>query len=151
MLKTASNGTPPKAADNSSFLTPKAKLPFSRLRQAFIEAPILHHFAPERYIWIETDSSGYAICGILSQLNPEFGQWHPVAFFSRKMILAEIWYKTHDQELLAIVEALKTWRHYLEGCKFQVLVLTNDNNLRRFMDTISLSSRQVRWTQELSR
>ena len=30
-------------------------------------------------------------------------------------------------------------------------MLTNHNNLRRFMDTKSLSSRQVRWAQELSR
>ena len=67
------------------------------------------------------------------------------------MIPAETRYETHDQELLAIVEAFKTWRHYLEGCKFEVLVLTDHNNLRRFMDTKSLSSRQVRWAQELSR
>ena len=150
MLKTTA-GTPPRAADNSSFLTTEAKLAFLRLRQAFTEAPILHHFDPERYIRIETDASGYAIGGILSQLTAETGQWHPVAFFSRKMIPAETWYKTHDQELLAIVEAFKTWRHYLEGCKFEVLVLTDHNNLRRFMDTKSLSSRQVRWAQELSR
>ena len=61
------------------------------------------------------------------------------------------YFYTHDQELLAIVEAFKTWHHYLEGCKFEVLVLTDHNNLRRFMDTKSLSSRQVRWAQELSR
>ncbi len=67
------------------------------------------------------------------------------------MIPAETRYETHDQELLAIVEAFKTWRHYLEGCQFEVLVLTDHNNLRRFMDTKSLSSRQVRWAQELSR
>ena len=151
MLKTTSNRTPPKSADNSSFLTPGAKLAFSRLRQAFTEAPILHHFNSECYIQIETDASGYAIGGILSQLTPESGQWHPVAFFSRKMIPAETRYETHDQELLAIVEAFKTWRHYLEGCKFEVLVLTDHNNLCRFMDTKSLSSRQVRWAQELSR
>ena len=66
------------------------------------------------------------------------------------MIPAETRYKTHDGELLAIVEAFKTWRHYLEGCKHEVLVLTDHNNLRRFMDTKSLSSRQVRWAQELS-
>ena len=77
--------------------------------------------------------------------------WHPVAYFSRKMIPAETRYETHDGELLAIVEAFKTWRHYLEGCKHEVLVLTDHNNLRRFMDTKSLSSRQVRWAQELSR
>ena len=77
--------------------------------------------------------------------------WHPVAYFSRKMILAETQYETHDGELLAIVEAFKTWRHYLEGCKHEVLVLTDHNNLRHFMDTKSLSFIQVRWAQKLSR
>ena len=84
MLKTTSDRTPPKAADNSSFLTPEAKLAFSQLRQTFIEAPILHHFNPERYIRIETDASDNAISGILSQLIPETGQWHLVAFFLGK-------------------------------------------------------------------
>ena len=67
------------------------------------------------------------------------------------MILAKTRYETHDGELLAIVEAFKTWKHYLEGSWHEVLVLTDHNNLRRFMDTKSLSSRQVRWAQELSR
>ena len=148
--------------DGSKFLTPNARTTFNRLRLAFTEAPILQHFDPECHIWIETDASGYAIGGVLSQLtsgtNPDgvvtkadLGQWHPVAFFSRKMIPAETRYETHDGELLAIVEAFKTWRHYLEGCKHKVLVLTDHNNLCCFMDTKSLSSRQVRWAQELSR
>ena len=67
------------------------------------------------------------------------------------MIPTETRYKTHDAELLAIIEASKTWRHYLEGCKYEVLVLTNYNNFWRFMDIKSLSSKQVRWAQELSR
>ena len=74
-----------------------------------------------------------------------------MAFFSRKMIQAETRYETHDGELLAIVEAFKTWRHYLKGFKHEVLVLIDHNNLRRFIDTKSLSSRQVRWAQKLSR
>ena len=51
---------------------------------------------------------------------------------------------------MAIVEAFKTWRHYLEGDKHEMLVLTDHNNLRHFLETKSLSSRQVRWAQELS-
>ncbi len=74
-----------------------------------------------------------------------------MAFFSRKMIPAETWYETHDGELLAIVEAFKTWRHYQEGCKHEILVLTDHNNLQRSMDTTNLSSRQVWWAQEMSR
>ena len=67
------------------------------------------------------------------------------------MIPAETKYDIHNVELLAIVEAFKIWRHYLKGCKHKVFVFTNYNNLCRFMDTKSLSSRQVRWAQELSR
>ena len=66
------------------------------------------------------------------------------------MFPAKTWYKTYDGKLLAIVEAFKTWRHYLEGCKHKVLMLINHNNLRRFIDTKSLSSRQVCWAQKLS-
>ena len=64
------------------------------------------------------------------------------------MITAETKYEIHDGELLAIVQAFKTWRHYLEDCKHEILVLTDHNNLRWFMDTKSLSSRQVCWAQE---
>ena len=145
-----------------SFLTPEARAAFNRLRLAFTKAPIFRHFDPECHIRIETDASGYAISDVLSKLasgtsldgvvtKADLGHWHPVAFFSRKMILAKIWYVIHDGKLLAIVEAFKTWHYYLEGCKHEVLVLTGHNNLRCFMDTKSLSSKQVRWAQELSR
>ena len=83
-------------------------------------------------------------------IKTDLGQWHPVAFFSRKMISAEIQYETYNGELRAIVEAFNTWRYYLEGCKHEVFVLTDHNNLRHFIDTKSLSSRQVCWAQKLS-
>ncbi len=134
------------------FLTSEDRKAFTKLRQAFVEVPILNHFDPECHIRIETDTSSYAISGILSQLtSDDSGQWYPVVFFSRKLIPIKTWYKTHDGKLLAIVEVFKTWRHYLEGCKHEVLVLTDHNNLQRFMDKKSLSSRQVRWAQELSK
>ena len=154
-----------EATGEPTFLTPIAREAFNQLKQAFTKAPILRHFNPEYHIWIETDASSYAIGGILSQLTSDqltldsdliltksdFGQWHPVAYFFRKMISAETCYKTHNGELLTIVKAFKTWRHYLEVCKHKVLILTNYNNLCWFMDIKSLSSRQVRWAQELSR
>ena len=126
-----------------------------------MKIPILYHFDPESHIRIETDASGYVIGSVLSQLSfgtrpdgivtkADLGQWHLIAFFSKKMIPTETWYKTHNSEFLAIVEAFKTWRHYLEGCKHKTLVLTDHKNLRRFMDMKNLSSRQVRWAQELS-
>ena len=55
----------------SGFLTSGARKAFTELRQAFIKAPILHHFDPERHIWVETDASGYPIGGVLSQLTSD--------------------------------------------------------------------------------
>ena len=93
----------------SGFFTSGARKAFNELKQAFIKTPILHHFDPECHILVETDASDYAIGGVLSQLIlGNSGQWHMVAFFSRKMIPAETRYKTHDSELLAIVEVFKT-------------------------------------------
>ena len=133
------------------FLIPGARLAFMELRQAFLKAPIFHHFDLECHIRIETDVSSYAIGGVFSQLTLDnLSWWHPVAFFSHKMISAETRYKTHDSELLAIVETFKTWRHYLEDSQHEVFLLIDHNNLRQFMDTKSLSFKQVRWAQELS-
>ena len=139
-----------------SFLTLGARETFNRLRLAFTKALIFQHFDPECLIWIKTDVSGYVIDGVLSQLASEtrsdkvvtktdLGQWHSVAIFSKKMIPAEIQYKTHNSELLAIVKALKIWRHYLESCKHEVFILTDYNNLHCFMDTKSLNFQQVCW------
>ena len=132
----------------TSYLTPNARQTFTQLRQAFTEASILRHFDPKCHIQIETNASGYAIGGVLSQLTNS-GQWHSVAYYLQKMILAKTWYKIYNGELLAIVEAFKTWRYYLKGCKHKLFVFTDQNNLRQSMDTKSLSFCQVSWAQEL--
>ena len=77
-----------------------------------MKAAILYHFDPEYYIWIEMDVLGVAIGGVLGQLTlDDLGRWHPVAFFSCKIILMETRYKTHNNEFLAIVKAFKTSKH----------------------------------------
>ena len=142
--------------DGPKFLTPDVRTAFNRLWLVFTKAPILWHFDPKCHIWIETDASGYVINGVLSQLTSgtisngvitktDLSQWHPVAFFWRKMIPVETWYKTHDGKFLAIVETFKTYCHYLEGCRHKMLVFTDHNNLYHFLDIKSRSSKQVCW------
>ncbi len=95
----------------------------------------------KRPIRLETDASGYAIFGILSQKQET--EWKNVAYFSRKMIDAERNYEIHDVELLAIIESFRNWRHYLEQPYHTVEVLTDHGNLRAFMSTYKLTRRQV--------
>ena len=131
-------------------LTEEARTAFSKLKEAFLTAPLLAHYNPEWETQLETDASGFAISGILSQLNPQEGLWHPVAFWSRKMQPAERNYGTPDQEMLAIFASFQHWRHYLEGSKYPTTVLTDHANLRRFMSTSDLKGRQTRWMEYLS-
>lgn len=133
-------------------LTQEAREAFLALKRAFVTAPILRHFDPARAIRVETDASGFAISGVLSQQHEFEGkmQWYPVAYFSRKMTPAERNYDTHDGELLALVESFKTWRQYVEGARHQINWLTDHNNLQWFMITKTLSRRQVRWAELLS-
>ena len=53
LVKSKNRDFPPNSRNigvGSGFLTPKARLAFSQLRQAFIEALILHHFDLKCYI-----------------------------------------------------------------------------------------------------
>ena len=58
-----------KTVGSSNFLTPKAKLAFTKLRQVFLKVPIHHHFNPEYHSQIEMDVLGYALGRVLSQLT----------------------------------------------------------------------------------
>ena len=123
---------------------------FMELKRLFACAPMLIHYDPSRRIMLECDASGFAIGAILSQLVGETGQWHPVAFWSRKMAPAERNYGVGESEMLAIVEACKHWRHYLEGSTYSVKVVTDHLNLCKFLTTKTLSRREARWWERLS-
>ena len=128
---------------------------FDEIKAAFTQAPILRHFDPTLPIFVETDASGFAIAVIISQPftaeGLSKGARHPIAFWSRKLSPAEANYETHDAELLAIVQAFKQFRHYLEGSAYPVTVLSDHNNLRYFMTTKELNGRQARWAERLAR
>ena len=77
----------------------------------------------------------------------------PIAFHSYKLIEAEQRYPVGEQELLAVITALKQWRCCLEGATGGVTVVT-DHKPNTFPDSkpaVPLSSRQVHWQQFLSR
>ena len=83
---------------------------------------------------METDASDKVLGACISQPDKQ-GRLHLIAFHSRKFSSAELNYKIHDKELLAIVDAFKQWRTYLEGVKHPTLVLTDHKNLTSFTTT----------------
>ena len=57
-------------------------------------------------------------------------------------------YPTHDLELAAIVFALKSWRHYLLGEKFELF--TDHKSLKYLFSQKDLNLRQQRWMEFLA-
>ena len=73
-----------------------------------------------------------------------------MAFYSRKLLPAEVNYQIYDKDLLAIIAAFKHWRHYLEFSQASTIVITDHENLEYFTTTRNLSRRQVRWAEILA-
>jgi RNase H-like domain found in reverse transcriptase len=60
----------------------------------------------------QADSLLFATGGILTQMDTN-GDRHPCAYLSKILMKEQRNYDTGDRELLAIVWALKEWRHYI--------------------------------------
>jgi hypothetical protein len=68
-----------------------------------------------------------------------------VAYSSRQLKVHEKNYPINDQELVALVHALKTWRHYLYGQKCDVY--TDHKSLKYIFTQSELNMRQQRWLE----
>ena len=122
---------------------------FNLLKKAFTSAPILTHWVPDALLTVETDASDYAIAGNLSITGSE-KVLCAVVYYLRTLSAPELNYDTHDKGLLAIFEAFKHWRHYLEGSATPVDVVTDHKNLEYFSSSKVLTRRQARWSEYLS-
>ena len=70
-----------------------------------------------------------------------------VAYGSRQLKNHEQNYPTHDMELVAVVFALKIWRHYLYGEKFEVY--SDHKSLKYIFTQRDLNMRQRKWMEFL--
>jgi hypothetical protein len=119
---------------------------FSHLKAAIAQGPVLILPDPSLPFVVHTDASGFAVGAVLQQDQGKGLQ--PIAFLSKKMADAETRYPVHEQELLAIIQALTAWRHYLHGSKF--VVRTDHKSLQFFQTQPMLSGRQARWKDVLA-
>ncbi|MBW0492957.1 hypothetical protein O181_032672 [Austropuccinia psidii MF-1] len=121
---------------------------FQILKEAFTTAPILAHLNPSLPTIVENDASDYALGAVLSQVN-DSGK-HPIAFYSHKLLPAELNYEIYDKEPFGIVWALKSWRAFLLSLSNPFEVLTDHYSLQYFMSSKILTCNQGCWAEFLS-
>ena len=122
----------------------EAQLAFEAIKALLTNPPLLAYPDPELPYELSSDASLTGCGAVLTQ------EGRPVAYFSSKFSSAERNYTTGEQEMLGIIKALKEWRGYLEGCK-GLIIITDHNPLTFFSVQPTLSRRQARWAEFLSR
>ena len=106
-------------------------------------------FNSRRLTVMKVNASDQVLNSVLSQRD-ELENLHLVMFHSCKFTDLELNYKIQNKKLLAIVEALKQWKTYLERFKNPVQICINHKNLIYFTTIKVLNRQQVQWSEKLS-
>jgi hypothetical protein len=127
---------------NKKFVwTEKCTEAFRRLKELLMTTPILKVPDMDADFLVCTDAFKEGLGGVLMQGG------RVIAYISRKLRRNEENYATHDLELLAIIYALKVWRHYLVGRKFELR--TDHRGLQHIFMQSDLNARERRWSELL--
>lgn len=115
---------------------------FETLKRELCKDPVLKVFNPNLETELHTDASaaGYGAC--LLQKHAD-GLFHPVFYLSSKTTDAESRYTSYEQEVLAVVRALKKLRVYLLGIKF--VIYTDCQAFNQTMKKRDLCAKIARW------
>ena len=87
---------------------------------------------------VEADTSDFAMGGVLS-MKYEDERWRPVAYIFKSLNEVKRNYEIHDKKMLAIIQCLEAWRHFLEGAKDWFEIWTDHKNLEYFMKAQKLN------------
>ena len=110
---------------------------FESLKVVLSSAAILHHPSPGARLALSVDTSDKGLGTVLEQFSTD--RWCSLAFFSRALNPAQLKYSAFDRELLAVKEAIRHFRHFLEGENFTVF--TDHRPL-----TTAIHSRNPTWS-----
>lgn len=103
--------------------------------------PVLQIFDPTLPIELHTDASSEGYGAVLLQRRLQ--KMCAVAYFSKRTTEVESRYHSYELETLAVVKAIKNFKHFLQGRPFTVV--TDCNSLKASRNKIELTPRVHRW------
>ena len=115
---------------------------FKALKKKLMTKPLLIIPDLSKPFEVQCDACGESLGVVLLQ------EGHPIAYESRRLKPEEQILGIYEKELLAIIHALSSWKHYLLGTPF--ILRTNHQSLRYFITQTKLNEKQMRWENFLS-
>jgi hypothetical protein len=109
------------------------------LRQYLTSAPLLVQLDNSKPFQVLCDASGTGLGSVLMQ------EGRVIAYALRTLRPHEINYHKHDLELVAVVHALKIWRHYLMSNRCNIF--TDHKSLKYIFTQSDLNMRERRWLE----
>ena len=109
-----------------------------KLQEIFLSSPVIKMPDMTKPFFVMTDASLTASGGVLMQKDTN-KDYHPCAYYSTTFSPVEQKYDIYYRVLLAVIQALKEWRHYLTGTEHLVVVITDHKNLGYFKQTQTLT------------
>jgi hypothetical protein len=95
---------------------------FQTIKNHLSQAPVLALSNFTLPFTLETDASGFGIGAVLMQ------QGRPLAYLSKSLGPKAAGFSTYDKEAIAILEALKKWKHYFLGSS--LIIKTDQASLK---------------------
>ncbi|GJY36212.1 transposon ty3-G gag-pol polyprotein [Tanacetum coccineum] len=114
---------------------------FEDLKKALTTAPTLGLPNWSLPFTLECDASGVGIGAVLTQNG------RPLAYFSAPLKGSMLSWSTYEKEMLAVVKAVRKWRHYLLGRPF--VVKTDHMSLKYLLEQRLTTPAQAQWLPKL--
>nr|XP_034889166.1 uncharacterized protein LOC118029398 [Populus alba] len=106
------------------------------LKQAMTQPPVLSLLDLNQPFVVETDALGSGLGAVLMQVG------YPIAFISKALGPRQQALSTYEREMLAILQAVTKWRHYLWGRHF--MIRTDHISLKYML------AQKASWTTEIN-
>ena len=125
---------------------PHTILLFSILKEAIIQAPILHYPDSNKKYIVYTDASDNAC---RAQLSQEYnGTEFHIVFLSHTFTETQRKWSTTKQEAYGVYYAITKWNYYLQGAN---ITLKNDHKpLSKFLNGKNANNKVNSWSLELA-
>jgi hypothetical protein len=124
----------------------EAQEAFDGLKDKLCQAPLLAYPDVQKEFILDCDASNEGLGSVLSQIDDN-GKERPLAFFARAFSKTEKRYCVTRRELLACVDSVKHFNHYLLGAKF--LIRTDHNSIVWLCHFKDLDGQLARWLEVL--
>ena len=126
--------------------TDQCQRSFEVLKQALLSSPILAYPDMNKSFILTCDASTTAIGYVLGQFDDE-GKEHVIAYGGRSLHDNEKNWCTSEQEMLAIIEGIRSYHIYLADREFKII--TDHKALKYVMNQKKTTSRLARWATEI--